>query len=192
MANLCCYDLYATGTEENLGKFARMMEWKEKPAVDGSMYCADMFSEKPVDNGDGTYTQHFSSATRWSVQHGMIDRADSEERVSLTTAAWMLSLSMEIWSEESGCCFAEHITIREDGGYDIECEDYYEIYAEDLAEQLEKAEEDITADDLRAHLEGFVDHDALEGLDMDEVLSRMEENGTVSIGGFEQNSDFPF
>ena len=26
MANLCCYDLYATGTEENLEKFARMME----------------------------------------------------------------------------------------------------------------------------------------------------------------------
>lgn len=192
MANLCSYDLYATGKEEDLEKFARMMEWEEKPAVDGSMYCADMYLEKPVDNGDGTFTQHFSSATRWSVQHGMIDRADSDECVSLTTAARKLSLSMEIWSEEPGCCFAEHIVINEDGGYSIECEDYYEIYAEDLAEQLDKAEEEITADDLKSHLEGFVDQDALEGLDMDEVFSRLRENGTVSIGGFEQNSDFPF
>ena len=192
MANLCCYDLYATGTEENLGKFARMMEWKEKPAVDGSMYCADMYSEKPVDNGDGTFTQHFSSATRWSVEHGMIDRKDDDEYISLPTAAKMLSLSIEIWSDESGCCFAEHIVVNEDGGYSIECEDYYEIYTDGLAEQLEKAEEDITTDDLRAHLEGFVDREALEGLDMDEVFSRLKENGTVSLGGFEQNSDFPF
>ena len=192
MANLCNYDLYATGKKEALEKFSRMMEWKEKPAVDGSMYCADMFSEKSVDNGDGTYTQHFSSATRWSVQHGMIDRADDDERISLPTAARMLGLEVEIWSDESGCCFAEHIVVNEDGGYSIECEDYYEIYADGLAEQLEKAEEDITADDLRAHLEGFVDREALEGLDMEEVLSRLKENGTVSIGGFEQNSDFPF
>lgn len=192
MANLCNYDLYATGKKEALEKFSRMMKWKEKPAVDGSMYCADMFSEKSVDNGDGTYTQHFSSATRWSVQHGMVDRADDDERVSLPTAARMLGLEVEIWSDESGCCFAEHIVVNEDGGYSIECEDYYEIYADGLAEQLEKAEEDITADDLRAHLEGFVDREALEGLDMEEVLSRLKENGTVSIGGFEQNSDFPF
>ena len=192
MANLCCYDLYATGTEENLEKFARMMEWKEKPAVDGSMYCADMYSEKPTDNGDGTFTQHFSSATRWSVQHGMIDRADDDERVSLPTAARMLGLEVEIWSDESGCCFAEHISIDADGSYTVDCEDYYEIYAVGLAEQLGKDEESMTADDLRAHLEGFVDREALEGLDMDAVLSRLKENGTVSIGGFEQNSDFPF
>ena len=192
MANLCNYDLYATGTKENLEKFKLMMEWEEKPAVNSSMYCADMLSEEPTDNGDGTFTQHFSSATRWSVQHGMIDREDSDECVSLTTAARMLSLSMEIWSEEPGCCFAEHIEISEDGGYSIECEDYYEIYAEGLAEQLGKDEENITADDLRSHLEGFVDQDVLEGLDIDEVLSRLKENGTVSIGGFEQNSDFPF
>lgn len=192
MANLCCYDLYATGTEENLEKFARMMEWKEKPAVDGSMYCADMYSEKPTDNGDGTFTQHFSSATCWSVQHGMIDRADDDERISLPAAARMLGLEVEIWSDESGCCFAEHIVVNEDGGYSIECEDYYEIYADGLAEQLGKDEESMTADDLRAHLEGFVDREALEGLDMDAVLSRLKENGTVSIGGFEQNSDFPF
>ena len=95
MANLCSYDLYATGKEEDLEKFALMMEWKEKPAVDGSMYCADMYSEKPTDNGDGTFTQHFSSATRWSVQHGMIDRADSNECVSLTTAAKMPDDSCE-------------------------------------------------------------------------------------------------
>lgn len=192
MANLCNYDLYATGKKEALEKFSRMMEWEEKPFVDGSMYCADMFSEKSVDNGDGTYTQHFSSATRWSVQHGMIDRADDDERISLPAAARMLGLEVEIWSDESGCCFAEHIVVNEDGGYSIECEDYYEIYADGLAEQLGKDEESMTADDLRAHLEGFVDREALEGLDMDAVLSRLKENGTVSIGGFEQNSDFPF
>lgn len=192
MANLCNYDLYATGKKEALEKFSRMMEWEKKPFVDGSMYCADMFSEKSVDNGDGTYTQHFSSATRWSVQHGMIDRADDDERISLPAAARMLGLEVEIWSDESGCCFAEHIVVNEDGGYSIECEDYYEIYADGLAEQLGKDEESMTADDLRAHLEGFVDREALEGLDMDAVLSRLKENGTVSIGGFEQNSDFPF
>lgn len=192
MANLCNYDLYATGKKEALEKFSRMMEWKEKPFVDGSMYCADMYSEKPVDNGDGTYTQHFSSATRWSVQHGMVDRADDDERVSLPAAARMLGLEVRIWSTETGCCFAEFITIDADGTYAVDCEDYYEIYEEDLADLLEKSTEDLTTDDLGEYLGRLIGDDGLEELDLDSVLCRLKAIGSVSIGGFEGHSDFPF
>lgn len=193
MANLCCYDLYATGKKEDLEKFEKMMKWEgEQPYINSSMYCDGMYTEEPVDNGDGTYTQHFSSATRWSVHHGMIDREDIAECVNLATAAKKLYLSMEIWSNESGCCFAEHIIINDEGGYDVECEDYYEINLEDLIDNLEKDSDEITKDDLEEYLKGVMDEDNLENLDVEAVLMKLKETGFVSIGGFEGYSDFPF
>lgn len=191
MANLCCYDLYATGTKENLGKFARMMEWKAKPSIHSSMYESDMFSE-PMEEVPEGYRQHFSAATRWSVEHGMMSKEDDDECVTLQTAAKMLGLSMEIWSEESGCCFSEHITIRDDGGYDIECEDYYEAYTDDLLYWLEEEgrshEDGPTFEEFREYL----DHVGIpEPDDIDGAYRAFLRDGRVEIGGFADRHDFP-
>ena len=191
MANLCDYDLYATGSKEALDRFGKMMRQDGDVCIWNSMYCADMTSQEPVDNGDGTYTQHFSSATRWSVQHGMVDRPDGDGLLSLPGAARMLGLEIRIWSTETGCCFAEFITIGADGGCMVECEDYHEIGEEDLADFQDKSTEDLTTDDLVEYLEGLIDGDDLEALNLDSVLCRLKAVGWVSIGGFAGHSDFP-
>lgn len=194
MANLCCYDLFATGSIESIQQFALMMKWETSPAITSSMYCSDMYEEyeEPKDNGDGTFTQHFSSATRWSVQGAMIDRCDSTEYISLPTAARTLGIEMEIYSDEIGCCFSEHIFIHADGSYEVECVDYHEIYGEDLEEECEKTLSEITTDDLRTYLDSFMSDEQIESLDLDRVLSFLRENERVALGGFDYNSDFPF
>ena len=194
MANLCCYDLFATGSIESIQQFALMMKWETSPAITNSMYCSDMYEEyeEPKDNGDGTFTQHFSSATRWSVQGAMIDRCDSTEYISLPTAARTLGIVMEIYSDEPGCCFSEHIFIHADGSYEVKCVDYHEIYGEDLEEECEKTLSEITTDDLRTYLESFMSDEQIESLDLDRVLSFLRGNERGALGGFDYNSDFPF
>lgn len=195
MANLCCYDLFATGSIESIQQFALMMKRETSPAITNSMYCSDMYEEyeeKPKDNGDGTFTQHFYSATRWSVQGGMIDRCDSSEYISLPTAAKTLNLEMEIYSDECGCCFSEHILVHSDGSYEVECVDYHEIYGEDLEEECEKTLSEITTEDLKIFLKAFIKDEQLESLDLNKVLSLLRRNERVALGGFDYNSDFPF
>lgn len=194
MANLCCYDLFATGTKDNIEKFALMMKREITPSISNSMYCSDMYEEyeEPKDNGDGTFTQHFYSATRWSVHGGMVERCDSTEYISLPTAAKILGLEMEIYSDESGCCFSEHIHIHPDGSYEVECVDYHEIYGEDLEEECEKSLNEITTEDLELFLKPFITDEQFESLDLNKVLSLLKENERVTLGGFDYNSDFPF
>ena len=172
-----------------------MMKWEITPSITNSMYCSDMYEEyedEPKDNGDETFTQHFSSATRWSVQSAMIDGCDSTEYISLPTAAKILGLEMEIYSNEPGCCFSEHIFVHSDGTYEVECVEYHEIYGEDLKEECEKSLNEITTEDLKIFLKPFIKDEQLEGLDLNKVLHLLKENERVTLGGFDYNSDFPF
>ena len=127
MANLCSYNLYATGTKESLERFAQMMEETgPEPYVWNPAYCSDLVKGpvEPVEGG--LLCQHFGAATRWSVEGAMVDRPDSDGVVSLPSAAKMLGLHIHVESEEPDCCFAERITITPDGRYEAECTDLYE------------------------------------------------------------------
>lgn len=192
MANLCFYDLYATGTKESVDKFALMMKWEARPAITNSMYCSDMVESDPVCNDDGSVTQHFSSATRWSVEHGMVQREDADECICIKSAAKRLSLLVEIWSSEPSCSFAEHITIYPAGYYDIECEDYYELCAEDILEEYPSPSGELTEDLLADYLEPILTKGQIAALDIPAICASLILNERVSVGGFEQNSDFPF
>lgn len=192
MANLCFYELFAKGTKESVDKFALMMKWEARPAIVSSMYCSDMDVSDPVRNDDGSVTQRFSSVTRWSVKHGMIQREDTDECICLVSAAKRLSLLIEIWSSEPACSFAEHITIYPAGYYDIECEDYHELSAEDILEEYPSPSGELTEDLLVDYLEPILTKGQIDALDIPAICASLIVNERVSIGGFEQNSDFPF
>lgn len=126
MANLCSYDLYAKGTKEGLLKLRRMLEQEEKPYVINAKYCSELAAGRIRKNEDGSYSQKFSSATRWSVAGAMLDeRRNSDEYCTLQRAAELTGTELELYSEEPGCCFAEHIRISPDGRGTIEERPFY-------------------------------------------------------------------
>lgn len=180
MANLCDYDLYATGSKKALDRFGKMMRQDGNVCIWNSMYCADMTSQEPVDNGDGTYTQHFSSATRWSVEGAMVDRPDGDGVVSLPSAARMLGLHISVESEEPDCCFAERITITPDGRYEAECTDLYEIFPDEVSGDGKPTREQFD-DYIRTRF----GKEATAGIDIDAAYARLLE-GRVCIGGFDE------
>lgn len=184
MANLCTYDLYATGSEESLERFGEMMRQDMKPGIICSMYYSEMYSDPMEEIDKGIFKQHFSSATRWSVEGAMINN-ESDEDVTLTTACKMLGLSIEIWSEEPGCCFAEHIAIDEEGEYAVECADYYEIYEDSICENCQEP----TVEDFIDHLSNLGISE--KNLDVDKAYEKLIEESMIAIGGFAERHEFP-
>lgn len=181
MANLCNYNLYATGTKESLERFSQMMnETGPRPYVWNPAYCCELIKGpvEPVEGG--LLCQHFGAATRWSVEGAMVDRPDSDGVVSLPSAAKMLGLHIHVESEEPDCCFAERITITPDGRYEAECTDLYEIFPDEVS------------DDGKPTRERFEDYirtrfgkEATAGIDIDTAYARLLE-GRLCIGGFDE------
>lgn len=195
MANLCCYELYARGTKEGIEKLHQMLSHKEKPYVVNSMYCSDLYAGEIRENGDGTYSQVFSSATRWSVAGAMLDEErDSEEYCTLQTAAKLTETVLELYSEEPGCCFAEHVEINPDGEYTIETRPFYYFDGEDIAAETgPDPEKDKVAEYILSHVQEIGNRDELESLlDIEAATGFLESEGYISIGGFDGNSSSPF
>lgn len=182
MANLCNYNLYATGTKESLESFSRMMnETGPRPYIWNPAYCSTLCTE-PVETLDsGLFRQHFWAATRWSVEHAMVDRPDSDELVSLPSAARMLGLHIRVESEEPDCCFAERITITPDGKCDVKCVGYYEISVEDILEDRRMPTKEQFAEYLK---QSIFDNEFLKTVDLDAAYSQLVQTGKVSLGGF--------
>lgn len=195
MANLCCYELYAKGSKEGLQKLHQMLLQKEKPYVVNSMYCADLYAGDIRKNNDGTYSQMFSSATRWSVAGAMLDEArDSEEWCTLQRAAKLTGVELELYSEEPRCCFAEHVESSPDGEYTVETRPFYYFDGEDIAAETgSDSDKDKVAEYILNHVQEIGSKEELEKLlDMEAVTGFLESEGYIAIGGFNGNSSSPF
>ena len=180
MANLCSYNLYATGTKESLERFAQMMEETgPEPYVWNPAYCTDLVKGpvEPVEGG--LLCQHFGAATRWSVEGAMVDRPDSDGVVSLPSAAKMLGLHIHVESEEPDCCFAERITITPDGRYEAECTDLYEIFPDEVS-----GDGKPTRKRFEDYIRTRFGKEAIAGIDIDAAYTRLLE-GRAVIGGFD-------
>ena len=195
MANLCCYEIYAKGTTDGLKKLHRMLIQKERPYVVNAMYCADLYAGDIRKNDNGSYSQMFSSATRWSVAGAMLDEArDSEEYCTLHTAAKLTGVELELYSEEPGCCFAEHVMINPDGEYTIETRPFYFFDGEDIATETgPDPDKEKVAEYILDHVQEIGSREELERLlDMEAVTGFLESEGYIAIGGFDGNSSSPF
>lgn len=94
---------------------------------------------------------------KWSIYSALIDNAismrtnpndwgigtdDKLEFITLIEASKKWNLEIEVFSNECGCCFAEHYLIK-NGEFEInECVDYYEYYIYDF-ETKEEAENEL-------------------------------------------------
>ena len=206
MANICIYDIYATGTKEGLEKLKGMLEGTIKPRVINASYCSDMVSDgiKPFTDADGNpmldkdtdaevYTAHLASGTKWSVQGAMMERPDSDEECTLQTAARLTGCSMDIYSEESGNAFAEHIRIFANGEYEAYEAPFFEFDIEFVRDNLgdNPAKADVIA--LLSDMISEVTHlDDIENrLDFDAVYGKLIAEDYVAVGGFPERHDFP-
>ena len=153
MANLCSFCMCVKGTHDNIEKFYNAM------FQNGNIYMgrgaeADIRYEHEEDKA------FITGSCKWSIQSAMIDNAismrenpkrwywgdgaDSSnlEFITLFEACKKWNLDMEVYSEESGCCFQEHYMFVDGELVCDECIEWNEYYIDEY-ETKEEAEEDL-------------------------------------------------
>ena len=133
MANLCSFSMKINGEKEKIKTF---LEWMEQK---GTTYMGrgaeitspdmDEFDEVVEEISENRFSIVIGGWCKWSVEAAMILNAvsmrETPERwsfdgdhdknltfITLFEACEKLSLEMEVYSEESGCCFQEHMLFR--------------------------------------------------------------------------------
>ena len=192
MANICDYELFATGKLNDLKAFRAMMDQTGKKYIPSTKYESDFLIEKPeIVDGD-IYRQHFAGGTRWSVQSGMLETHDDEDGITLVEASKLANVSIEVFSTEPGIGFAEHYEITpEDGIITSEVVPYKEIYLEDILEELGILYEKRLLPGARWRIKDYIEDEITKDICSSTLTNFLLENEYVSIGGFEPYSDFP-
>ena len=166
MPNICYAEIQVTGRKECIQEFEKILNANYN-------YGKNEFSYKPhfwrifdvypqeMEHVEGLiYTQNFAIDCAWSVatcmtdspfSYGNMNRKDSNNEyfdTTLRAEAARLNLDIEIWSDEPGMCFEEHIHYRNREELDNRCynaETYiiadYETY-EDLVKDYGVYEDD--------------------------------------------------
>lgn len=136
MPNWAFGQVNVTGKAKNIEKFCRLFlftEDTEKEGV-GKRYFARSFTNDSWESFYGEYIKDyepeeetsisFSVDFAWSCHSCMIDGyPDGKECVTLQWACKEYNVDVEIDTEETGCCFTEHITCSKNGDLVEECED---------------------------------------------------------------------
>lgn len=161
MPNLCNYQMKVVGKKENVEEFIkimqanydyRAMEFSHDKHMGGRVFEAYVDEFKEVDNNKfaaiicGDCAWSVSSCMfggEWSYYNGF--KNDYQDKCRSTTVpieSKELDLNIEIFSEESGCCFMEHYLVRK-GDVEIEdCVDWEEYFIDEY-ETKEEAEEEL-------------------------------------------------
>lgn len=159
MANLCSFSMNVKGSHENIEKFYNAM------SQNGTIYMG-RGADAQIQYDDEDSRAFIDGWCKWSIQSALIDNAISMrnepdkwyfgenidktklEFITLIEACERWNLTMEVYSEECGCCFQEHYLIR-DGIIEInECVDWNEYFLDDYVTKEEaEAELEITITD---------------------------------------------
>ena len=159
MANLCSFSMNVKGSHENIEKFYNAM------SQNGTIYMG-RGADAQIQYDDEDSMAFIDGWCKWSIQSALIDNAISMrnepdkwyfgenidktklEFITLIEACERWNLTMEVYSEECGCCFQEHYLIR-DGIIEInECVDWNEYFLADYVTKEEaEAELEITITD---------------------------------------------
>ena len=152
MANICSFLMKVRGNKEDIIQFHKATSQEGKIWM-GRGACANLeFEEDDLAELAGT--------CKWSIQSALIDDAVSMrtnsrnwyfgegltsedfEFVTLYEACRLWNLVMEVYAEESGCCFQEHFVCDKGEVLCDDCVDWEEYWVEDY-ETKEEAEEEL-------------------------------------------------
>ena len=155
MANLCNYEMKIVGEKKSRDSFIKAL------TQDGSEWIG-RGGVVNLENEDEDSCIIFGYC-KWSINASMIKDAismrtepenwdfinketkDNHSFITLPEASAKYNLNIEAYSEEPGCCFAEHLLIR-NGQVDInETTEYHEYYIGDY-ETKEEAEKETGLD----------------------------------------------
>ena len=188
MPNICDFDMLVEGKKKDIDTFTKWLEADYHYFVDDSgvpkLECSsdyhfyrvfDVYYDEIDAEDDEVIRQVISGDCAWSVTVCMLrncgslyyKRSEDDEfkdirkDIDLIQASWLLNLKIEVYSKESGMCFAEHYLI--DNGKMIidDCTEYQEICLVEY-ETKEQAEEDLNTTiteeewDKRYENEGWV------------------------------------
>ncbi len=136
MPNWCKYEICVVSKDKaSIERFGRILHYEDNEYYLYRVLEAN--TDEAIIEENGYYYQTILGHVAWSA--GNWFRPDDERKpsengavfITLTELTKKLSIAVEIFSEESGCCFAEHIACN-DGIITInEYTPYTSLYAED-------------------------------------------------------------
>lgn len=147
MANLCDFEMMVKGQKPFIDNFFKAL------TQDGNVWMG-RGAEADIEFEDEDLAR-ITGWCKWSVRSALIDNAirmrESPEAwadlkkgnsyITLMEASNLYKLEIEVYSEESGCCFQEHYVIRDGKLDEEEVVSYHEIW-KDGYKTKEDAEED--------------------------------------------------
>lgn len=150
MANICSFNMCVVGDKKNIEDFYKAI------SQNGNLWMGRGAEAEIEYDGDLAYIDGWC---KWSIQSALIDNAISMrtnpdrwhwgegererlEFITLIEATEKWNLIVEIYSEESGCCFQEHFIFDNGEVVCDECIDWYEYCIDDF-ETKEEAEEEL-------------------------------------------------
>ena len=152
MANICSFIFCAKGKKEDVSKVLDAIQQKTPELWIGrgaTLNYTDLDFEE--DSETGMVMVNSSGDCKWSIKAALVlDALDMEEQRTTGKGCWgdidgvkkfmtigeackTYNVNMEFYSEEPGCCFAEHVTI-ENGEETWDCVDFHETYDEEADE----------------------------------------------------------
>lgn len=168
MANICDFSMCVKGTHDDIEKFYNAM------TQNGNIYMG-RGADAEIQYEDEEGGAFIDGWCKWSIQSALIDDAISMrnepdkwyfgdnidksnlEFITLIEACRKWNITMEVYSEETGCCFQEHYLIR-NGDIELdECIDYYEYCLGDFRTKEEAEKElEVTITDEEWDNEGLI------------------------------------
>jgi len=155
MANICDFSMRVRGQKEDIEKFYNAMSQK------GNVFMGrGAEAEIQYEDEDEYYTAWIQGWCKWSVTSAMVDNAISMrtnpgqwyfgegfdvskiEFITLIEACQKWNLDMEVFSEEPGCCFQEHIMVINGEVVIDDCEEWNEYCIDDF-DTKEEAEAEL-------------------------------------------------
>lgn len=158
MPNLCLYSMCAIGKKEDVEEFIKVAQANYDYGTmefshDRHFFRVfEAYCNEIEDLGDDLYKVIINGNCAWSVGCCMFrggyyeqfqERFPDEFRgTTIPAESKRLNLSVEVFSEECGCCFQEHYTVVDGNIIEDECVDFYEYYLRDY-ETKEEAEAEL-------------------------------------------------
>lgn len=114
MANVCMYHMEVTGTEENVKRFAGILE---NNTLDGQRRrfarIYDAVTDKIEDAENGNKKLIITGSCAWSIHTACIDykKPVDAELITLEEATRLCNVSVKVYSSEPGIGFQERILV---------------------------------------------------------------------------------
>lgn len=154
MPNYCAYSARIVAkSKETIQRVIDIMRYKDPEYCLHRVFSCDV-SLQAIEGRDGLWFADIYGDTAWNAQH-LVDNPDQPEEVigksaptpgtenahctGFETLCKALDFGIEIWSEEPGCCFQEHLLTDHAGFTKIEdVEEWYQEWEDDEGNELDQ------------------------------------------------------